>query len=288
MLSATYKNRKQVDSILIDTYSTQNFYYAFLVSQLARLYNIPYIPILHGGNLVKRLKHNKSLSHFIFHNAKYNVAPSVFQKHNFETYGYNNIVYIPNALEIGNYKFKQRDFNTINLLWVRSFSKLYNPELAVKLLKALLDKGIAATLTMIGPDSDGSLQHVKNTADTLGVEVEFTGKLTKTEWTKKAESCNVFINTTNFDNMPVSVIEAMALGLPVLSTNVGGMPYLIDEGVTGKLVNPNDVDAFVDAVFWLKNNTEKAQEMAFKARQKVDGFDWNIIKQQWLNVLNHS
>ena len=84
-----------------------------------------------------------------------------------------------------------------------------------------------ATLAMIGPDVDGSLTKVKDLARKKNLDVNFTGKLSKPEWINYSKDFNVFINTTNFDNTPVSVIEAMALGLPVVSTNVGGMPFLI-------------------------------------------------------------
>ena len=68
--------------------------------------------------------------------------------------------------------------------------------------------------------------------------MNFTGKLSKQEWRDLSKDYNVFINTTNFDNTPVSVIEAMALGIPVVSTNVGGLPFLITDKVDGVLVEP--------------------------------------------------
>jgi glycosyltransferase involved in cell wall biosynthesis len=140
-------------------------------------------------------------------------------------------------------------------------------------------------LCMVGPDADGSLSGVKELAKKLQVDVTFTGKLTKKEWITLSEDYTIFINTTNFDNMPVSVIEAMALGLPVVSTNVGGMPFLINNEVDGLLITPNSVDALVDAIKTIMNEPDKAIAMTHKARQKVAQFDWNIIKKQWFYVL---
>ncbi|MFH4964322.1 glycosyltransferase family 4 protein [Gaetbulibacter sp. M235] len=282
MLWTCFKLRQTVDVVLIDTYSTLNFFYAFFVSQLCRILKLKYIPILHGGNLPKRLRENPLFCRLIFNNAYKNVSPSQYLKKAFEAFGYSNIIYIPNTIELQQYVFKQRDLQEVKLFWVRAFSNIYNPTLAVKILKALQDEGIKTSLCMVGPDADGSLAEVIALANKLHVDVIFTGKLTKPEWIALSQDYTVFINTTNFDNMPVSVIEAMALGLPVVSTNVGGMPFLIENEVDGLLIAPNSVDAFVDAIKTIIHHPEKAIKMTHQARLKVEQFDRDIVKQQWL------
>lgn len=285
MLFNVLKYKRKADFVLIDTYSTSNFYYAYFVSQLCRLLQLKYIPILHGGNLPNRLKSSPKLSKAIFNHAYKNVAPSNYTQTNFETFGYSNIVCIPNSIEIKHYPYKQRDFGKVKLLWVRSFSKIYNPLLGIQVLKVLNDDGIDAELCMVGPEKDGSLQEAKNYAEKLKVEVTFKGKLEKEEWINLSKNYNFFINTTNFDNMPVSVIEAMALGLPVISTNVGGLPYLIEDNKDGILVNPNDVSLFTSAVKSLLSNPEKAIQLTAHARKKVELFDWEVVKNQWIELL---
>lgn len=285
MLLAIVKNRKWANYVLIDTYSTQNFYYAYLCSQLCRFFNLKYLPILHGGNLPNRLKNNPKLSKAIFNKAYLNIAPSAYIQSNFKDFGYNNIVIIPNAIAIENYAFKHRKIEEIKLLWVRSFSEIYNPKLAVDILKALQDKGEIASLTMVGPDNDGSLQNTQVYAKSLNVEVNFTGKLSKRSWIKLSQDYNIFINTTNFDNMPVSIIEAMALGLPVISTNVGGLPFLIKNGETGVLVKPNNVEAFVLEILSFKENYEAVKVITKQARNKVEAFSWTMVKEKWKSIL---
>ncbi|MBP0904542.1 glycosyltransferase family 4 protein [Mariniflexile gromovii] len=285
MLFAIIKHAKKVDYVLIDTYSTSNFYYAYLCSQLCRLLKLKYIPILHGGNLPNRLKLNPKLSKAVFKNAYVNVAPSLYLQSEFEKYGYFNLVHIPNAINLQNYPFKDRTFESIKLLWVRSFSEIYNPFLAVEILKSLLDEGFEASLCMIGPDNDGSLHKTKDYAKKMNLEVTFTGKLSKPEWISLSKNFNVFINTTNFDNMPVSVVEAMALGLPVISTNVGGMPFLIENNNEGILVNPKSAKEFIAAIKKIRSSPEITNQMILNARKKVENYNWDIVKNLWIRVL---
>lgn len=286
MLRACIKYRNKVDYVLIDTYSTLNFYYTFLVSQLCRLFKLKYIPILHGGNLPQRLKSNPKLSQSIFKYAYKIVSPSLYLKESFLDHGYDNILHIPNTIELQHYPFKARMFTTVKLFWVRSFSKIYNPLIAIHLLKALKDEGIVTSLCMVGPDSECILKEAKALANRLKVQVTFTGKLTKTEWIDLSQKYNIFINTTNFDNMPVSVVEAMALGMPIVSTNVGGMPYLISDNIDGLLVPPNNVKVFVNAIKKITNNPSETQRMALNARKKIEQFDWDVVKQLWFKLLN--
>lgn len=286
MLWAILKYRNKINYILIDTYSTRNFYYALFSSQLCRLFKLKYLPILHGGNLPTRLDNSAKLSRLIFSNSYQNIAPSNYLKTEFKKRGYNTI-FIPNVLEIKNYTFLERKIYSPKLLYVRAFDKIYNPEMAIKVLNNLLETYPDALLCMIGPEKDNSLKLCKDLVRSLQLEnhVEFTGMLSKPQWHKKAEDYNIFINTTNIDNTPVSVMEAMALGLPIVSTNVGGIPFLIDGRIDGLLVEKNNVNAMVNAIIEITNNKEQTRKLVSNARKKVEGFDWGIVKQLWDNIL---
>ncbi|GGK17362.1 hypothetical protein GCM10007962_09460 [Yeosuana aromativorans] len=285
MFMAVLKYRNQIDYVLIDVYSTMNFLYAFGVSQLCRFLKLKYIPILHGGNLPNRLDQNPKMSQCVFAHAHNNVAPSRYIQFEFNKRGFSNVFCIPNAIQINQYPYQTKVFDSINLLWVRSFSKIYNPLLAIKILKVFKDQSVRASLCMVGPDKDGSLETTKQEAKALGFDVIFTGQLSKAEWTNLAVNYNIFINTTNFDNMPVSVIEAMALGLPVISTNVGGMPFLIAHETDGILVAPNSENEFVKAIKQLIDHPNFANELAINARKKVEQYDWDVVKHKWSTLL---
>ena len=286
MCFGVFKHKKD-DYLLIDTYSTSNFYYAAITSQLARIFNLKYIPILHGGNLPNRLKKSVFLSNLIFKNSVINIAPSNYLLENFKNYGFKTM-FIPNAIKLKNYPFKLRSVIEPKILWVRAFDKIYNPEMAIKVLFALNKIYPKASLCMVGPDKDGSLANVKNLAKNYGIlnNIEFTGLLEKKEWIKKSNSYDVFINTTTIDNTPVSVLEAMALGLPVISTNVGGIPYLIKNDVNGFLVKNNNEIEMVNAIVNLIKNPIKSQLITKNARKLVEGFDVEIVKQHWHKLLS--
>ena len=282
------KHRKTTDVVLIDTFSTSNFYYALVTSQLARILSLKYIPILHGGNLPKRLKHSEYFSALIFKYAFQNVSPSRYLAHEFKKYNYQT-VFIPNAIPIAEIPFKLRTVLEPKLLWVRAFDKIYNPTMAVKVLALLKETHKNASLCMVGPDKDDSLGEAKKLANQLGVEesVTFTGVMPKAQWHQLSVKFDIFINTTNIDNLPVSVMEAMALGLPIISTNAGGLPYLIENGVDGLLIPVKDVNNLAEAIISLLKNPEKAIEMSKNAREKVEKFDENSVKMQWNKLLEN-
>ena len=78
----------------------------------------------------------------------------------------------------------------------------------------------------------------------------------------------------------------MALGLPVVSTNVGGIPYLLKHRLTALLVDDNDVNGMVHSIKELINDKELKDSLVLNALNLVRQFDWNIVKSKWLEILN--
>ena len=285
MIFSTLLYAKKVDYVLIDTYSTSSFWYALFCSQIARVLKVNYIPILRGGDLPNRLKKSPKLCGIIFKNAYINVAPSSYLLDKFKSEGFDNIIFIPNSIDLDAYVFKTRAIIQPKLLWVRAFAAIYNPKMAVEVFKLVKEKYPNATLTMVGPDKDGSLKTTKNLAESLNLKVNFTGKLSKLEWTNLASEHDVFINTTHFDNTPVSVIEAMALGLPVISTNVGGIPYMLSDYENALLINDNQPLEMANAIEDLLTNDLLLQKITSNAKSLVSTMDWEAVKLKWNELL---
>lgn len=286
MLFSVLIYAKKVDYILIDVFSTSAFYYAFVTSQLARFFKVKYIPILHGGNLPYRLTSSPKMSEKVFKNAYINVAPSKYLQIVFKEKGIDSIL-IPNTIDIKQYEFKERITIKPHLLYVRAFADIYNPTMAVNVLVELKKDYPNATLCMVGPDRDGSLSKVKEIIKIHYLEdsVKITGVLPKEKWHQLSKNYDVFINTTNVDNTPVSIIETMALGLPIVSTDVGGIPYLIDDKQDGFLVAPNDVKEMKNAITNLLEDEIITKQFSNQGRIKAEQMDWDMVKHQWFKIL---
>jgi glycosyltransferase involved in cell wall biosynthesis len=273
--------------ILIESYSKKAFWYTFILAMLSRMFGKKYIPILHGGDYKVRLDQNRKLCRMVFKNAYINVSPSLFLKKLFEERGFE-VKYIPNFIEIENYPPRKQETFLPKLIWVRSFHAIYNPKMAVDVLLELSMKYKNAELCMIGPDKDGSQELTMEYARSKGVfdRMVFTGMLSKKDWIEKSKGYDIFINTTNFDNHPISVIEAMALAFPIVSTNAGGIPYLIHDGVEGLLTDKNAAREMSDKIEMLINDPELAKRISSKAREKAIMFDWNTIKPEWFRLID--
>lgn len=274
---------------MIDTYSTKAFMYAWLVARMASALDVRYVPILHGGNLPQRFAKSPRMSRQIFSQSLTNAAVSPYLEQHLKANNYSSVL-IPNSIELKQYPYKERKTLKPTLLWVRAFHNIYNPQMAVRVLEMLSKTYPDARLTMVGPEKDGSLADCQNLVVNLGIQdrVTFTGKLTKQEWISLSENHDIFLNTTRFDNLPVSVIEAMALGLPVVSTNVGGLPFLIKDSENGLLVADNDIAGMHSCIERLLTESTLAIDITTRARAHAEQFDWCNIKHKWFNILNQA
>ena len=287
MLFGILQKNSRNTTVFIDTYSHYAFYYALFCSLICQLLNTKYIPILRGGNLPFRLRRNPYLSKIIFSSSLVNISPSIFLKKEFEEYGFKSR-YIPNIIRINKYPFQLRMHCKPKLLWVRALHKSYNPKMAIKVLSELIKIYPYSSLCMVGPDKDGSYTECIQLAKILGVEknIHFTGFLKKSTWINLSKDCDIFINTTNYDNMPVSVIEAMSLGLPVVSTNAGGLQYFHQDGQDALMVPRNAAGAMVEKIKLLINDSILFFNLSLNARRKAEGFCWEKVKLDWLRLLS--
>jgi glycosyltransferase involved in cell wall biosynthesis len=193
-----------------------------------------------------------------------------------------------NPIDLNLYRFQKRQRPQPKLIWLRAFHSCYNPSLAPEVVALLARDLPEVSLVMYGHDKgDGSMQAMREVATTLGVSgrIQTPGGVPKTEVPERLNMGDIFLNTTNVDNTPISVLEAMACGLCVVSTNVGGMPYLVDHERDGLLVPPGDAHAMAAAVRRILTEPGLAERLSANARKKAERFDWSVILPEWERLL---
>ena len=287
MIHSALLYMRQVSVVHIPLYSGHAFVWAFVGAELAGLARAPLVVSLHGGNLPEFSKRWPRAVRRVLQRAEVVIAPSEYLRSALKPFR-DDIIILPNPIEVTRYEFRERKPVMPRLIWLRAFHKIYNPTLAPRMLALLSQKYPDIHMLMIGSDKhDGTLEDTKRVAAELGVSdrIEFHGVIAKSDvpvWLQKGD---IFVNTTNVDNTPVSVLEAMACGLPVVTTNVGGIPYLLDDGRDALLVPPDDPPAMAAAVSRILDDQRLARQLTQQGRGKVEGFDWDVMVLRWDELL---
>ncbi len=267
----------------VEVYSGAAFCWAEVVCWLLRRLRKPYVLTLHGGNLPAHGRRWPQRVHRLLAPAAAVTAPSSYLLEQMCPYR-SGLQLVPNAVEVEHYPFRIREAPRPRVVWLRAFAGIYNPPLAVRALGILAQEYPGIRMTMVGPDKrDGSLQQTRQTAEALAVgdQVRFVGAVPKADVPSWLDEADIFLNTTDFDNTPVSVIEAMACGLCVVSTNVGGIPYLLADGRNGLLVPPRDPAAMAAAVSRLLSTPGLGGSLSVRAREDALRFSWSSVLPQW-------
>jgi glycosyltransferase involved in cell wall biosynthesis len=140
-----------------------------------------------------------------------------------------------------------------------------SPEI-IGALKLLKDENIKISWIFVGR---GDIQQFKKLADQNGLaeNVYFTGEVSELEKWQFLHHASFFCLPSYAEGQPISIIEAMACGLPVISTKIGSIPEMISEGYNGKLINPGDTKALKDAILFLVKNPELGEVMGKASRE---------------------
>lgn len=285
MVLAALGARGQYRIAVVDVYSGQAFLWADAAARAAQAAGKKLVLALHGGRLPEFAEKHSARVATLLQRADAVVAPSAYLRNALSRFR-PDIRLLPNAIDPAAYPFRVRRAAVPKLVWLRSFHEMYDPELAVRVLVELRRTHPAATLAMYGVDKDGSLGRTRAQAERLGVAeaVRFGGVVPKERVGEVLAEADIFLNTTRVDNMPVSVIEAMACGLCVVSTNAGGVPYLVNHGADGLLVKPENAAEMADAVRSILANAELSARLSAGARARAEQFSWHRVLPQWLNL----
>ena len=195
----------------------------------------------------------------------------VFEKHNLP------YTIIPNIIELDESQFRQRKTLKPHFICTRAHETLYNIPCILRAFQKVQTELPESTLTLVGEGSQHAvlIQMVKD----MGLQnVTFTGKVGNQAIYHHLDQADIFLSSPTVDNMPVSLLEAMNAGLLVISSNVGGVPYMIKNGNNGLLFDNNNHDELAQKMLWAIENQTIAMTIIQQAHQAVASYRWENIK----------
>jgi glycosyltransferase involved in cell wall biosynthesis len=287
MVATATRRRAEYRAAVVDVYSGRAFLYAEVVCRTLKLLRKPYVLTLHGGNLPAFSAQWPGRVTRLLRGADAVTAPSGYLASAMREHR-PDLVEIPNGVDLRRYRFRDRASIRPRLLWLRAFHRIYRPELAVAVLARLRAEFPEMCLTMVGPDKgDGALEATRALAEGLGVldRVVLPGLIAKSDVPRWMDGADIFVNTSAIDNAPVSVIEAMASGLCIVSTRVGGIPELVRHEREALLTRA-DAPAMADAVRRLLEDPHLAARLSSGARRRAEASDWSRVVPQWVALLD--
>lgn len=284
---AILRGHATTDVLIVQLYGGRSFLVEDLATLLGRRFGLPVVLHAHGGALPQFLARYPRWARRVLSRADAVVVPSTYLAAPLSAHGAPTPQVVSNIIDTDAYPHRLRRQVAPRLFWMRSFHSLYNPLMAVRVLARVRAKHPDASLVMAGQDK-GMIPAVRAEAARLGVgdAVRIIGFLDHAAKLRQGERADIFLNTNRVDNMPVAVVEACAMGLPVIATAVGGVPMLLEEGVTGLLVPDDDDAAMAKAVFRLIDDPQLAETLSSGGRTLAERARWDRVGPQWHRVLD--
>ncbi len=254
---------------------------------LARWRGVPVIVNYHGGLADEFLRRSPSHVRRMLGAAALRVTPSVFLQRVFAKYGLDAEV-LPNGVDLRRFTPSPtgiRDFGEAPMLLVaRNLEPVYDNAAAIQALALVRQRFPKALLTLAGAGVD------KNRLQALAVELKlqdavvFTGGVDNAQMAQLYAQADCMLNPSTVDNAPISILEAFACGLPVVSTNVGGVPDMLQHGINGLLVPVGDPQAMANAAVRLLCDTGLAARLREAGLCSAQASGWPTVSRQWLNT----
>jgi len=238
----------------------------------------------HGGDAEAFFNKNPVSAGKVLRCADQVIVLSGFLKKIFDVQGVPSII-IPNVLE-GKVSIRPRSpERKTNFISIRSLRPLYNIGCILKAF-ALVQKQVPeSTLTLLGRGPE--LENLKKMAADLCLrKVSFVGRVENKEVEAYLLKAEVMLSAPLIDNMPVSVLEGFRAGLVVISSNVGGVCYLIKDGVNGLLFQSNDHHGLAKQMMTVIENSDKSRLLAENAKASLEQYSWEVVSRQLLPLYN--
>lgn len=213
------------------------------------------------------------------------VTPSRYLERVFAGHGLAAQV-IPNIIDLSRFtRHAPRSFGDApHLVVARNLEPIYDMPTALRAMVLVRQRFPAARMTIAG--SGPELAALQALSVSLGLDrcVQFAGRIDNAQMPALYACADLALNPSTVDNMPNSLLEAFASGVPLVSTDAGGIPDIARHGVDAWLVPVADAQAMADAACALLADSAMAGRMADAAHQAVQAYAWPEVKRQWLQA----
>ncbi|MGW8248534.1 MAG: glycosyltransferase family 4 protein [Acidiferrobacterales bacterium] len=271
-----------VDVVHIFSSSGLNFYlFTGIPVFICNLFNKRYIVNYHGGNAEAFFRKRRRLLDWSLRRNSSLVVPSGFLQDIFSRYGHASIV-IPNVINTDRFTYRDRDQFPPNVMVCRNFTETYNVACAIRAFGRVQKIHPEATLRLAG---DGPQRtYLEGLIQSLALgNVTFLGNIANDRMNEIYLESDIFLNTSNVDNMPNSILEAFACGLPVVSTNPGGIPYMVDHGVSGLLADVDNDEELATYILQIIDDPEFAKRLVKAGKNSLAAYTWDAVGPAWLS-----
>lgn len=285
-LISLVKAFRQVDVIHIMANSGWSWHlFASPALLVAKLCNKPIILNYRGGEAAVFFQTQWRWVRPFIHMATTIIVPSGYLQQVFKPYQLDAAV-IPNTLDnlvFSHQERKDRVGEELHLLVARNLEPIYDVGMAIDTFALVHKVYPHSRLTIAGTGPQLALlkQHVQ----TLGLNshVTFVGRLEKHEMAAAYQSADILLNTSLVDNSPNSLIEALACGTCVVSSAVGGIPFLVTDGEDAMLVQEHTAKLYSDAILGLIANNDKCEKLRQQGIKSAARFDKSVVIKQWIH-----
>lgn len=207
-------------------------------------------------------------------------VPSGFLQRVFAEHGIASRV-LPNVVDLERFRpaaDARRDPAAPHLVVARNLEPIYDVGTALRAFAAVRAALPGARLSVAG--TGPALDELRALAESLGVggAVAFTGRLDRDQMAALYRDADVVLNPSRVDNMPNSILEALASGVPVVSTDVGGVPFVVAHGKTALLVAAGDDRAMADAALALLRDARLRAGLVAAGLAEVQRYAWARVR----------
>lgn len=230
----------------------------------------------HGGGAGRFFQRHKRLVQHWLCRTDANIVLSGFTGSIFGRYGIPYIV-IPNIIETDDSHYRLRAPLRPRYVCTRAHEELYNIPCVLRAFGRVQAELPEATLTLVG---DGS-QHesLVQLAASMGLaNVTFVGRVPNEKIYSYLDQSDVLLSAPRVDNMPVSLLEAMAAGLLIVSSRVGGVPYMVEDGATGLLFESDNDGQMAAQMLRAVRQQEESLAIIKRAHESLATYRWATVR----------